>query len=120
MKGSIVKTYTNTLSSSPPPTTDQVANMTQLFRGQPPRIEFHQSLPQSGTARGGYMSPTPTPSGPDPPFLVRYEHLPPSSNPRGWTFESTGCRLYGLGLTHLTPVTEQGVTMCARTLHRVT
>ncbi|KAJ7852364.1 hypothetical protein B0H14DRAFT_2760029, partial [Mycena olivaceomarginata] len=28
-----------------------------------------------------------------------YEHLPRSSNPRGWTFENTGgCRLYALGI----------------------
>ncbi|KAJ7739241.1 hypothetical protein DFH07DRAFT_778778 [Mycena maculata] len=32
-----------------------------------------------------------------------YEGLPVSSNPHGWTFENTGCRLYSLGLRSLTP-----------------
>ncbi|KAK6991717.1 hypothetical protein R3P38DRAFT_2913460, partial [Favolaschia claudopus] len=34
-----------------------------------------------------------------------YSKLSPSSNPHGWTFENTGCRLYRLGLKHLTPHT---------------
>ncbi|KAJ7506443.1 hypothetical protein B0H11DRAFT_1903818 [Mycena galericulata] len=33
-----------------------------------------------------------------------YEHLPRSLNAQGWTFENTGCRLYGLGLKHLNPL----------------
>ncbi|KAJ7182208.1 hypothetical protein C8R43DRAFT_1115858 [Mycena crocata] len=36
-----------------------------------------------------------------------YEHLPVSSNPRGWTFENTGCRLYALGLKSLAPITRE-------------
>ncbi|KAJ6531409.1 hypothetical protein DFH09DRAFT_1093263 [Mycena vulgaris] len=40
-----------------------------------------------------------------------YEHLPASSNPRGWTFESTGCRLYSLGLKNLAPAaSDEGGT----------
>ncbi|KAJ7502665.1 hypothetical protein B0H11DRAFT_646075 [Mycena galericulata] len=38
-----------------------------------------------------------------------YEHLPVSSNPQGWTFENTGCRLYGLGLKSLTPPASEDV-----------
>ncbi|KAJ7482036.1 hypothetical protein B0H11DRAFT_1915319 [Mycena galericulata] len=34
-----------------------------------------------------------------------YEHLPRSLNAQGWTFENTGCQLYGLGLKHLYPAT---------------
>ncbi|KAF7342207.1 hypothetical protein MVEN_01808600 [Mycena venus] len=41
----------------------------------------------------------------DPYVRYGYEHLPRSSNPRGWTFENTGgCRLYGLGLKSLAPM----------------
>ncbi|KAJ6458689.1 ankyrin repeat-containing domain protein [Mycena vulgaris] len=40
-----------------------------------------------------------------------YEHLPASSNPRDWTFESTGCRLYNLGLKNLAPAaSDEGGT----------
>ncbi|KAJ7823801.1 hypothetical protein B0H14DRAFT_3469816 [Mycena olivaceomarginata] len=43
----------------------------------------------------------------DPYVGYGYEHLPPSSNPRGWTFENTGgCRLYALGLKTLAPCSE--------------
>ncbi|KAJ7346065.1 hypothetical protein DFH08DRAFT_1007902 [Mycena albidolilacea] len=43
----------------------------------------------------------------DPYAGYGYEHLPRSSNPRGWTFENTGgCRLYALGLKTLAPRSE--------------
>jgi hypothetical protein len=43
----------------------------------------------------------------DPYTGYGYEHLPRSSNPRGWTFENTGgCRLYALGIKRLAPCSE--------------
>ncbi|KAJ7122423.1 hypothetical protein C8R44DRAFT_876718 [Mycena epipterygia] len=43
-----------------------------------------------------------------------YEHLPMSANPRGWTFENTGCRLYNLGLKGLAPVGAEGAEHVVR------
>ncbi|KAJ6450552.1 hypothetical protein C8R47DRAFT_1181444 [Mycena vitilis] len=85
---------------------------TQLYRAQPytpcPKCLFSEC--PNATENNGCPYSTVQLAARGPHTGYGYEHLPCSSNPKGWTFENTaGCRLYGLGLKSLVPVKHNAI-----------
>ncbi|KAJ7446600.1 hypothetical protein FB451DRAFT_1188692 [Mycena latifolia] len=93
---------------------------TQLYRDEPYRPCAECQFFECPNAGGAYGCPYATvyevPDRYDEsarrsggtPDASGYETLAPSANPRDWTFENTGCRLYALGLNSLLPASTEG------------